>query len=83
MKNVEVWSQVRRPFPSIYPIEAVNNSDIRNELHSIPTYMAGSDRDFFSRVRRNTGISSNYAYPMDIYKNGKFLRSQYQSYRKR
>jgi uncharacterized protein RhaS with RHS repeats len=78
MKNVDVYGQTHRSWPSIYPDSGTSTSDIRNNIHVPPIYMVGSNKHLLSRLNRLMGWS-NYAYPMAIYQNGKFIRNQYQS----
>ncbi|MDR2407164.1 MAG: hypothetical protein LBE13_03505 [Bacteroidales bacterium] len=78
MKNVNVYGQTHRSWPSIYPDNGTSTSNIRNNIHIPPIYMVGSNKHVLSRLNRLMGWS-NYAYPMAIYQNGKFIGTQYQS----
>jgi hypothetical protein len=81
MKDVSVWGQTARSWPSPYTNIRQTTSDIRDGNHQYPTYFVGSSKDITHRAYSVLGINSA-AYPMSIYKNGQFIMNQYQSGRR-
>ncbi len=82
MKNVEVWGQTKRSWPSLYPDLSHTTSNMNKGIHIGTTYMVGNTKSFFDRLNRKLGKTS-YGYPMGVYQNGKFLRTSYQYWQKR
>lgn len=72
MKNVNLWGQTQRSWPSSYTDARVYTDNIGNGNHIVPTYMVGSKIGITSfntvYLRQPT-----YAYPMSVYRNGKFI----------
>ena len=77
MKNVDVYGQTNRSWPSKLRNRGLTNSDMLNDIHNYPTYMIGSNKSLYHRLRRKIG-GFYYAYPMAVYQNGKYLDSRYQ-----
>ena len=77
MKNVDVSGQIRRSWPSKLHDVGLTTEELHKDIHNYPIYMVGSSKGVFSRLQRVLG-KANYAYPMAVYKNGKYLRTRYQ-----
>lgn len=77
MLNVKVWGQTQRSWPSPYVDTRVATSNIRNNIHTYPTYMVGSITGIpgFNTVYLR---QPTYAYPMAVFVNGRFLNTQHQ-----
>jgi len=77
MKNVDVFGQTHRSWPSKLRNRGLTTSEFRDDIHNYPVYMVGSNKAFHARLQRMLG-RPYYVYPMDVYQNGKYLRSRYQ-----
>jgi RHS repeat-associated protein len=69
MKNVDVWGQTTRSWPSPFANSRLTNDDIQVGIHHVPTYMVGSDKSFGTRVLATLQIAQKIN-PMAIFKNG-------------
>jgi RHS repeat-associated protein len=75
MKNVDVWGQTQRSWPSPVTNARYVTGDIAKGIHKYPTYFVGSQKG-------GTGVLSRAlptaAYPMAVYKNGQFVGFKFQ-----
>jgi len=76
MKNVDVWGQTQRAYPSPYTDARYASSSITSGNHQYPTYFVGSITNPI--VGFNSRLGPTYAFPMSVYRNGQFVGYKYQ-----
>ncbi|WP_291106161.1 RHS repeat domain-containing protein, partial [Flavobacterium sp. UBA6195] len=82
MKNVMVWGQTTRSWPSIYSNARLTTDNIANGIHSVPTYMVGSSKGYMDRLSSMLRHPSK-SNPMSIFKNGVLIGFSQQSGREK
>jgi len=70
MKNVDVWGQTQRSWPSPYTNARVSTPDIVSGNQHMPTYFVGSQKGLPGVISRAMPTA---AFPMAVYKNGQFI----------
>ena len=70
MRNINVWGQTTRSWPSPFSNVRLTTSSIRKGNHYVPTYLVGSYPGRLSSITGQPSASN----PMAIYKNGVLVR---------